>query len=294
MARHTSQSEILIAVIGVTGAGKTTFISKATGRNDLEIGYGVDSFTFSLDGKKVTLIDTPGFDDTYQSDADILQLVANYMAQTYEKGILLTGLILLQPINQNRLQGSEMKRTRLFKKILGENAYSRVVVATTMWNQISDYTLGQDRETERKNRPDVWGDMVSRGAEVVRHDDNKGSAVNIIKKLMNFSTPIELQIQRELVDHGGRVSLTSAGKQLDEDLGELIATLKQEIESLKKERDATRDEITELQHKLYGYEREQFGLGSFMVQGLVEMAASMAGLGFAAVSRELESTCVIF
>ncbi len=36
-------SDILIAVIGVTGAGKTSFISRATGRTDLEIGHGVDS-----------------------------------------------------------------------------------------------------------------------------------------------------------------------------------------------------------------------------------------------------------
>ena len=36
---------ILIAVLGVTGAGKTTFISKATGRNDLKIGSGLKSCT---------------------------------------------------------------------------------------------------------------------------------------------------------------------------------------------------------------------------------------------------------
>ena len=43
MARKATGSEVLIAVIGVTGAGKTTFISRATGRNDLEIGHGIDS-----------------------------------------------------------------------------------------------------------------------------------------------------------------------------------------------------------------------------------------------------------
>lgn len=36
-------SDILIAVLGVTGAGKTTFISKSTGRTDLVIGHGVES-----------------------------------------------------------------------------------------------------------------------------------------------------------------------------------------------------------------------------------------------------------
>jgi hypothetical protein len=38
-----TRGEVLIAVIGVTGAGKTTFISKATGRSDLVVGHGIDS-----------------------------------------------------------------------------------------------------------------------------------------------------------------------------------------------------------------------------------------------------------
>lgn len=47
MVLHSTQEkgqkgEVFIAVIGVTGAGKTTFISRATGRTDLEIGYSID------------------------------------------------------------------------------------------------------------------------------------------------------------------------------------------------------------------------------------------------------------
>lgn len=41
--KRDQEGEIFIGVIGVTGGGKTTFISRATGRTDLEIGYGIDS-----------------------------------------------------------------------------------------------------------------------------------------------------------------------------------------------------------------------------------------------------------
>lgn len=41
-----SSPHIFIAVIGVTGAGKTSFISKATGREDLAIGHGIESCKF--------------------------------------------------------------------------------------------------------------------------------------------------------------------------------------------------------------------------------------------------------
>jgi len=257
--------EALIAVIGVTGAGKTTFISRATGRGDLKIGHDIDSCTqevtpiiFDLNGQRITLIDTPGFDDSERSDTDILTLVANYMAKTYEQGMLLTGIIFLQPINQPRLQGSEKKRTRLFKKLLGEGAYSRVVIATTMWDQVPSEEEGLARQTQRSTRADVWGDMVGLGARVVRHDDNQRSAASIIASLAKFSAkPVELQIQKELLQTGGRVALTSAGKQLDEDLGKTIAKLRDEIEELRYERDSTADEMRELREKVYRYEREK-------------------------------------
>ena len=35
---------------------------------------------FTLDERKVILIDTPGFDDTTKSDTDILRLIAAYLA----------------------------------------------------------------------------------------------------------------------------------------------------------------------------------------------------------------------
>ena len=35
---------------------------------------------FTLDGTRVTLIDTPGFDDTSKSDADILEMIAAFLA----------------------------------------------------------------------------------------------------------------------------------------------------------------------------------------------------------------------
>ena len=38
---------------------------------------------FMLDGRKVILIDTPGFDDTNKSDTDILKLIAAFLATTW-------------------------------------------------------------------------------------------------------------------------------------------------------------------------------------------------------------------
>ena len=37
---------------------------------------------FILDGRPVTLIDTPGFDDTSKSDTEILRIIAAFLATT--------------------------------------------------------------------------------------------------------------------------------------------------------------------------------------------------------------------
>jgi GTPase Era involved in 16S rRNA processing len=38
--------------------------------------------TFTLDERKVLLIDTPGFDDTSMSDTDVLKMIAAFLAIT--------------------------------------------------------------------------------------------------------------------------------------------------------------------------------------------------------------------
>ena len=65
------------------------FINLASGSN-LRVGTGPHPSTtevqladeFTLDGRKVVLIDTPGFDDTSKSDTDILKMIAFFLATT--------------------------------------------------------------------------------------------------------------------------------------------------------------------------------------------------------------------
>ncbi|KAK4208099.1 P-loop containing nucleoside triphosphate hydrolase protein [Rhypophila decipiens] len=251
-------SDILIAVIGVTGAGKTSFISRATGRQDLLIGYDIDSctqqvipVTYSINGRTVTLIDTPGFDDSQRSELSILQLVADYMERTYAEGKLLSGIIMMQPLNETRLTGSERTRTTLFKKLLGEDAYQRVVIAPTMWDHLDDNTA-RLRESQRMQREDVWGDMVSRGAVVVRHSDAVQSATDIVHRFLAFDTTVELLVQRELTQNGGQLALTSAGKHLDQNMAATIQKLTQQVEQLQGSIEAA-----ELRGKIAVLEAEQ-------------------------------------
>ena len=66
------------------------FINRASG-SELTIGKGLESCTsevqvssvFALDGQAVTLVDSPGFDDTNKSEAEILREVTGFLAKTY-------------------------------------------------------------------------------------------------------------------------------------------------------------------------------------------------------------------
>ena len=68
-------------------SGCLQFINLASG-STLRIGTNSESCTaevklsdkFTLGGRTVTLIDTPGFDNTLKSDADILKIIAAFLA----------------------------------------------------------------------------------------------------------------------------------------------------------------------------------------------------------------------
>jgi len=58
--------------------------------SSLRVGMNLESCTdedqladeFTIDGRRVVLIDTPGFDDTTKSDTDILRMIADFLATT--------------------------------------------------------------------------------------------------------------------------------------------------------------------------------------------------------------------
>src|SRR5258707_1287108 len=69
------------------------------------------------DGTKLFLVDTPGFDDTYRSDTEVLRELADWLSQAYEHQIPLTGIVYMHRINDVRVGGAGMKNLRMFRKL---------------------------------------------------------------------------------------------------------------------------------------------------------------------------------
>lgn len=207
-------------------------------------------------GKKIFLIDTPGFDDTYRSDTDVLREVADWLNQAYQFQIKLTGIIYLHRITDVRIGGSGMKNLRMFRKLCGERGLGSVVLATTMWSLCPD-SDARRRENQLVKQNDLWKYLLSHGARVFRQDDGAISGQQIINYLVDRARPVTLEIQHEMVDRGLKLSETSAGKEVQGELEKLKEMHDKEMRDIREEMaEAVKAKDLERQAELREY-REQ-------------------------------------
>jgi len=168
-----------------------------------------------LDGYRVRLIDTPGFDDSRLdlSDADILQEIAIFLEAIYRAGHKLNGLLYFHRITDKRVSETLSQNLAMFRNLCGDEVLRNTCICTTMWD-LMPLTTGEDREVELAH--DLWAPMISKGASMVRHNGTEYTARTIITRMLEFA-PITLQIQQELaVDHRS-LTHTTAGARINED-----------------------------------------------------------------------------
>ncbi|TGJ77596.1 hypothetical protein E0Z10_g10675 [Xylaria hypoxylon] len=213
-------------VVGVTGCGKSTFISRCTGK-PVTVGRGLYSYVyeFTSNGQRIHLIDTPGFNDTSRSDIDILGILASWLGVSYGNGVRIHGLVILHSIADNRMSGSSMRNLAMLKVICGFTSYANVVIATGMWPAALTYAEKanlESREAKLLSDERFFGFFTARGARVLRHNEEgsrdftreAASAKRIVNHLVQQSEMHVLdvlQLQREIVDEGKTLGETAAG-----------------------------------------------------------------------------------
>jgi len=195
----------------------------------------IEDFAFMYNNSlRVHLIDTPGFDDTNKKDVEVLRDIAGWLGVTYQKKIMLSGLIYLHPISDNRLRGSALRNLFMFKKLCGPECMPGIVLATTMWGLVDPQT-GADRERELRSTNSFWGEMEQGGSLVMRHQRTKESAHVILREILKRKHPMLLRIQDEMVNQGIHLENTGAGMKVNEDLIEVERQHKKELAELKKD-----------------------------------------------------------
>lgn len=223
-ADNAEPRHIFIAVMGMTGVGKSSFVRILTG-SDVPVGHGIESRTTTLSGYSfehgqyvINLIDTPGFNDTNKSDTEILEEIAIWLNLTYRADVQLTGIIYLHRISDNRMARPAVTNLEMLQRLCGDHCLSNVILVTTMWSdltQTQEFTAQEAREADLKSNSKYWGDLIHKGATTARYDGTYSSALNIVSHLER-RPPIVLDIQRQMVYEGCTLMQTAAGRYLNE------------------------------------------------------------------------------
>ncbi|KAI5981048.1 P-loop containing nucleoside triphosphate hydrolase protein [Pisolithus orientalis] len=222
--------------MGPTGAGKSSFIDKATESTGKGVGHDLRSCTSEIkvtrcavERSNVVLVDTPGFDDTTKSDLEILEMISNWLNQEYQTGTMLSAILYFHRISDNRMAGTPLKNLRVFQKLCGKNAMPKVVLVTTMWDEVDD-EVGEQRLAELQDS--YWKAMMSRGSTTRKYLNTRESAVELLGFIVQQERAQEgVRLQEEISDMNLELRETAAGRVLCSTLEDLA---KKRMEALRR------------------------------------------------------------
>ncbi|KAH7917499.1 hypothetical protein BV22DRAFT_1100968 [Leucogyrophana mollusca] len=123
--------------------------------------------------RRVTLIDTPGFSDTWADGRDVLERIIEELSSLKER-LEITGIIYLQEITHRTI--TEADRSMLFG-LCRPGLLEHVVLVTTKWGQIKSED-GHRREQLLLDAD--WKKMAEKGSQKARFMDTQASAWEIV------------------------------------------------------------------------------------------------------------------
>jgi len=169
----------IIIVLGQAGAGKSSFVNAATGSNlavgqnlrgcttDIQVAIGIAPENKS--DCKVVFVDTPAFDIELDDNAEIKikKQFEKWRKKTCTQKDV-TGIIYLHKISENRINEPPLRRLKTFEKLCGGDLPAKILLVTTMWNQV-DQELGSAREEELRIK--FWKQTTTDRPNMARFED---------------------------------------------------------------------------------------------------------------------------
>ncbi|KAI5995158.1 P-loop containing nucleoside triphosphate hydrolase protein [Pisolithus albus] len=236
---------IVIAFMGRTGSGRTNFINKLTGNREETAAHRLKSHTqvvreipYTTKDRQYVFVDTPGFDNTYLSEREILRRIADWLEKKYRGKVTMSGIVYTHRITDNRMSGSMCKNLDMFARLCGDKAAGRVRLVTTMWDKAKNRELADSRVKQLEGN--FWRPLIDVGARHKRFDKNTPvEAWKIVEDLTGNGEA--LLLQEELVDLEMKLNDTTAGKALYTQFQKLLHEQKETIKQLDDEAKAQKD-----------------------------------------------------
>ncbi|KAG6918304.1 hypothetical protein DXG01_015396 [Tephrocybe rancida] len=193
MAGHEPQDVLIAYVHALSLAGQNKISSTVSlGRQDpvkarvATVYHGLASGTANVQQyslrdseyptRRIVLIDTPGFDNASIDNDEIMKRIVRWISESYQPDMKLAGIIYLHDITHKRLPRPGLY-DKVFKQLCGDDWARKVVLATTMWDEIS-LQVGERREQDLKK--EYWKIMLKLGSRIARYDGTRPSARQLI------------------------------------------------------------------------------------------------------------------
>jgi hypothetical protein len=196
----------------------------------------IEKIHCKIGNHNITLVDTPGFDDTSRSDTNVLIQIADWLRDSYKEAMLLSGIIYLHRISDLRMSGSSIKNLRMFRKLCGAESMHNVSLVTTMWDKVTRVE-GETREKDLMDGENgFWKAMISGGCLVRRHSGSVESARELVAELAGKKRTV-LRLQEEIAE-GKKLIETEAGVSLNEELLRVQRQHEEELSCVMEEMEA--------------------------------------------------------
>lgn len=184
----------------------------------------------------LTLVDTPGFNDTERDDLDVLQEIVHFLHTNPELPV--SGILYFHNITERRMTGSARLNLRLLQALSGNEFFPRVAFVSTMWDRVPEgagQAACQVRESQLKESPRAWGDMVRGGSRCFQYLGNRDCGLRILRDIIEAPRGEALPSLLKELRAGVQTEHTGAGRIIVNERARRERQLREELEEERRE-----------------------------------------------------------
>ena len=172
--------------------------------------------------------------------------------------------------------GNSRRNLRMFHELCGTDSLQNVVIVTTMWDRLTTQEEGLQREEELKSSDNLFKPWMDGQAVMMRHKRTTETANEVMNYLLKKGAT-RTRITHELVEEEKTLVETAAGRELNNQIDELIKSHEKNMNSLNAD---VRRELEDVQREL-GEEKKKMARLSKdleeLKQGMVVAISTLIG-----------------